>query len=213
DPVEWAQALERMASLDAEWLFPGHGLVVRGREAVRVVLTDTAAYLHTIIDQVLARLNAGEAPETIIHGVRSDPVLAKLPYLQEVYDHPQFIVRNLLRLWRGWWNGNAADLLPATFEAQAKEIAALAGGAAPLARRARALLMEKNFVMASHLSEWAARAAPEDRQAQILKRDVYHERLAAEPNLMAQGIFRAAMNEARAALGEERIARSGQPAL
>ena len=212
-PLEWAQALERMASLDAEWLFPGHGLVVRGRQAVRVVLTDTAAYLRTIIDQVLARLNAGEAPDTIVHGVRSDPVLAKLPYLHEVYDHPQFIVRNLLRLWGGWWNGNAADLLPGTLEAQAKEIAALAGGTVALARRARALLTEKNFVLASHLAEWAARAAPDDREAQILKRDVYQARLAAEPNLMAQGIFREAMNEARAALGEERIRRHGHTAL
>ena len=212
-PVEWAQALERMASLDAEWLFPGHGLVVRGREAVRVVLTDTAAYLHTIIDQVLVRLNAGEAPETIIHGVRSDPVLAKLPYLQEVYDHPQFIVRNLLRFWGGWWKGNAADLLPATFAAQAEEIAALAGGTAALVERARALLKEQNFTLASHLAEWAVRAAPGDPAAQILKRDVYEQRLAAEPNLMAQGIFRAAMNDAKAALGEERVKRTGQTAL
>jgi alkyl sulfatase BDS1-like metallo-beta-lactamase superfamily hydrolase len=148
-----------------------------------------------------------------VHGVRSDPALAKLPYLHEVYDHPQFIVRNLLRLWGGWWNGNAADLLPATLAAQAKEIAALAGGTAALAHRARALLKEKNFVLASHLAEWAARAAPDDREAQTLKRDVYYERLAVEPNLMAQGIFRAAMNDARAALGEEPIARAGLTAL
>jgi alkyl sulfatase BDS1-like metallo-beta-lactamase superfamily hydrolase len=122
-------------------------------------------------------------------------------------------VRNLLRLWGGWWNGNAADLLPATFEAQAKEIAALAGGTAALARRARALLEEKNFELASHLAEWAVRAAPDDQEAQRLKRDVYDERLAAEPNLMAQGIFRAAMNEARAALGEARLTRTGLTAL
>src|SRR5262249_60267070 len=108
---------------------------------------------------------------------------------------------------------NAAGLLPSTFAAQAKEIAALAGGTAALVRRARGLLKEKNFVLASHLAEWAARAAPDDREAQILKRDVYHERLAAEPNLMAQGIFRAAMNQARAAVGEERMMRAGLTAL
>jgi len=212
-PVDWAEALERMASLGAEWLFPGHGLVVEGRQAVRLVLTDTACYLRTIIDQVLSRLNAGEAGEDIVHAVRSDPVLAALPYLNEVYDHPQFIVRNLLRLWGGWWNGNAADLLPATFAEEAKEIAALAGGTAALVERARVLLKEKKFAIASHLAEWAVRAAPDDRAAQILKRDVYEQRLAAEPNLMAQGIFRAAMNDAKAALGEEPIKRAGRTAL
>ena len=212
-PVEWAEALERMAGLGAEWLFPGHGLVVHGRDAVRLVLTDTASYLRTIIDQVLLRLNAGEVPETIVHAVRSDPDLASLPYLQETYDHPQFIVRNLMRLWGGWWNGSAADLLPATLEAQAKEIAALAGGTARLIERARALIAEKDFALASHLAEWAVRAAPDDGEAQILKRDVYEQRLAAEPNLMARGIFRAAMNDAREALGEARVARTGETGL
>jgi hypothetical protein len=37
----------------------------------------------------------------------------------------------------------------------------------------------------------------------VLKRDVYEKRLADAQALMAQGIFRAAMNEARQALGEE----------
>jgi alkyl sulfatase BDS1-like metallo-beta-lactamase superfamily hydrolase len=158
-------------------------------------------------------LNAGELPEDIVQAVRSDATLASLPYLREVYDHPQFIVRNLLRLWGGWWNGNAADLLPATFAAQAKEIADLAGGTAAIVARARALLAQRKFELASHLAEWAARAAPDDREAQMLKRDVYEQRLAAEPNLMAQGVFRGAMNDAKEALGEERVTRAGQVAL
>lgn len=78
-PIEWAQALEQMAALDAEWLFPGHGLVVKGRDAVRLVLTETAQYLRHIIDQVLPRLNAGQSPEEIFHAVDSDPVLAARP--------------------------------------------------------------------------------------------------------------------------------------
>ena len=104
-------------------------------------------------------------------------------------------------------------MLPATFAEEAKEIAALAGGTAALVERARVLLKEKKFAIASHLAEWAVRAAPDDRAAQILKRDVYEQRLAAEPNLMAQGIFRAAMNDAKAALGEEPIKRAGGTAL
>jgi glyoxylase-like metal-dependent hydrolase (beta-lactamase superfamily II) len=127
-PSEWADALEEMASLDAEWLFPGHGLVVKGRAAVKQLLVETARYLRVLVDQVLERMNRGETPEEIFHAVEPDRELATRPYLRANYDHPKFIVRNLLRLWGGWWNGNAADLLPARFEAQAAEIAALAGG-------------------------------------------------------------------------------------
>jgi alkyl sulfatase BDS1-like metallo-beta-lactamase superfamily hydrolase len=201
-PLEWAEALERMAGLDAEWLFPGHGLAVHGREAVRLVLTESAQYLRIIIDQVLQRMNAGQTPEEIFHSVEPDPELSKRPYLQARYDHPKFIVRNLLRLWGGWWNGNAADLLPATWAAQAAEIAQLAGGVENLVARGRALLEQGDSVMAAHVAEWATRAAPADRAAQTLKRDAYAHRLGEAEALMAQGIYRAAMNDARQALGE-----------
>jgi glyoxylase-like metal-dependent hydrolase (beta-lactamase superfamily II) len=208
-PVDWAEALERMASLGAEWLFPGHGFVVHGKAAVHTLLTDTARYLRVIIDQVLTRMNAGQSPEEIFHAVEPDPELSTRPYLQARYDHPKFIVRNLLRQWGGWWNGNAADLLPSTWAAQAQEIATLAGGVAALVTRGRMLLAQGDTVMAAHLAEWATRAAPTDREAQALKRDVYAQRLEETPVLMAQGIFRAAMNDAREVLGEERVVPSG----
>ena len=201
-PLEWAEALETMAGLDAEWLFPGHGLVVHGADAVRMVLTETARYLRVIIDQVLERMNAGQTPEAIVQAVEPDPELSTRPYLRANYDHPKFIVRNLLRLWGGWWNGNAAELLPAPSETQAQEIAALAGGVDALIARGRALLDAGDAVLAAHLAEWATRADPTSRRAQHLKHDVYERRLAQETALMAQGIYRAAMNDAKKALGQ-----------
>jgi glyoxylase-like metal-dependent hydrolase (beta-lactamase superfamily II) len=202
-PAEWADALETMAGLEAEWLFPGHGLAVHGRDAVRLLLTETARYLRFIIDQVVERMNAGQTPEEIFHAVEPDPELSTRPFLKANYDHPKFIVRNLLRLWGGWWNGNAADLLPAPWNAQAREIAEIAGGVQKLVERGRAKLAAGESALASHLAEWATRAAPKDVGAQELKRDVYARRLQEEPSLMAQGIYRAAMNDARKALGEE----------
>ncbi len=206
-PGDWADALDRMAALEAEWLCPGHGLVVTGREAVRTILTDTAAYLRALIDQVRDRMNAGESPEAIVEAVEPDPALARLPYLQPTYDHPKFIVRNLLRLWGGWWNGSAADLLPAPRDERAKEIARLAGGVAALVTRGRQLLADGDLALATHLADWATRAEPADADAQTLARDVYARRLATEPSLMAEGIFRAALNDARAALGEPPLPR------
>jgi glyoxylase-like metal-dependent hydrolase (beta-lactamase superfamily II) len=205
-PVEWAETLEKMAALEPEWLFPGHGLVVHGGDAVRTVLTETARYLRIIIDQVLERMNAGQLPEEIFHAVEPDAELASRPYLGAFYDHPKFIVRNLLRLWGGWWNGNAADLLPSTWEEQGREIAALAGGIANVVDRGRALLAAGKPQLAAHLAEWATRAEPANRSAQELKRDVYLRRLEEETSLMGKGIYRAAANDACAALGEDPIA-------
>jgi glyoxylase-like metal-dependent hydrolase (beta-lactamase superfamily II) len=202
-PEDWATALETMAGYEPEWLFPGHGPAVHGREAVRTMLTETARYLRVIVDQVRERMNAGQTADEIFHAVEPDRELAKRTFLQPTYDHPKFIVRNLLRLWGGWWNGNAADLLPATPAAQAAEIASLAGGVDTLVARGRALLDAGDATMASHVAEWATRAAPEDRDAQALKRDVYERLHADAAALMARGIYRAAMNDAERALGDE----------
>jgi glyoxylase-like metal-dependent hydrolase (beta-lactamase superfamily II) len=202
-PEDWAEALETMAALDADHLFPGHGLAVQGRDAVRLVLTETARYLRHIVDQVRTRMNAGQTAEEIFHAVEPDPELSRRPFLRATYDHPKFIVRNLLRLWGGWWDGNAANLLPASWAVQAAEVARLAGGVGPLVARGRALLDAGDAVLASHVAEWATRADPEDRPAQKLKRDVYARRLRDAEALMARGIFRAAMHDAQRALGEE----------
>jgi glyoxylase-like metal-dependent hydrolase (beta-lactamase superfamily II) len=202
-PEDWAEALETMAALDADHLFPGHGLAVQGRDAVRLVLSETARYLRHIVDQVRTRMNAGQTAEEIFHAVEPDPELSRRPFLRATYDHPKFIVRNLLRLWGGWWDGNAANLLPASWAVQAAEVARLAGGVGPLVARGRALLDASDAVLASHVAEWATRADPEDRTTQELKRDVYARRLRDAEALMARGIFRAAMHDAQRALGEE----------
>lgn len=202
-PEDWAEALETMAGCDAEWLFPGHGLVVHGRDAVRRLLTETARYLRVLCEEVRRQLNAGEMPEEIVHAVRPDPELATRPYLQATYDHPEFIVRNLLRLWGGWWSGNPAELLPAPPAALAAEVVRLAGGVEAVVTRARELLETGEARLATHLVEWATRAAPASRTAQEAKRDVYRRRHAEATALMARGIFRAALNEAERALDEE----------
>jgi len=202
-PVEWADALEEMAALDAEWLFPGHGLAVTGRDAVRTVLTETAAYLRSIIAQTLDLMNAGVEPGEIIHRVKPDPELSTRPFLRETYDHSQFIVRNLLRLWGGWWNGNAAELLPSTQADQGREIAALAGGIDALVARGRELLDAGEESMACHAAEWATRGHPEHRGAQELKRDAYRARTASAGQTMTKGVYGSALNEALVALGEE----------
>jgi glyoxylase-like metal-dependent hydrolase (beta-lactamase superfamily II) len=202
-PVEWAAALEEMAGLNAEWLFPGHGLAVRGADAVRTMLTETAAWLRSIIDQVLERLNAGQSQEEIFHAVEPDPELSTRPFLRVTYDHPKFIVRNLLRLWGGWWDGNAAHLLPAPWAEQGREIAALAGGIDALVARGRFLLGQGDLPMACHIAEWATRGHPVHRGAQELKRDAYAARLESAREVMTRGIYRDAMNEAIVALGGE----------
>ena len=116
-----------------------------------------------------------------------------------MYDDPEFIVRNVWRLYGGWFDGNPASLKPAPDAMVARELAALAGGAHVLAARARALVGEGDLRLAAHLAEMAALADPDDA-ALHADRAPRCTRLAshAEPALMAKGIFGWAARESRA---------------
>ena len=81
-------------------------------------------------------MNEGARLDDIIHTVAAPPHLLEKPYLRPIYDDPEFIVRNLWRLYGGWYDGNPSHLKPARDAALASELAGLAGGADVLARRA-----------------------------------------------------------------------------
>src|SRR5438445_801229 len=111
-----------------------------------------------------ARLN------DIVHTVRAPAHLLEKPYLQPVYDDPEFIVHNIWRLYGGWYDGNPSSLKPAREAALAAELATLAGGPGRLAARARELATNDDGLrLAGHLVELAALAAPDDRAVQAAR--------------------------------------------
>jgi alkyl sulfatase BDS1-like metallo-beta-lactamase superfamily hydrolase len=202
-PAEWAAALREMAGLGAELLLPAHGLPIAGRERIRRCLEDAAAALEHLVRETLLRMNAGLPLDAILHEVRVPEELLAKPYLRPLYDEPEFTVRNVWRLYGGWWDGNPASLKPPPEPALAAEIAALAGGAARLAARARELAAAGELRLACSLAELAARAEPASRDAHAARAEVYELRRARELSLMAKGIYAAAARESRAALDEE----------
>ena len=150
-PLEWAQALRRMIALQPEYLLPGHGLPVMGSDRVARALTDTAELLESLVGQTLEVMNGGGRLDEAIHTVTVPRHLADRPYLQPVYDEPEFIVRTIWRQYGGWWDGNPATLKPASERALAAEIAALSGGAGALA--ARAVELAESVLAESVLAE------------------------------------------------------------
>ena len=188
-PREWAAALRTMATLGAEVLLPGHGLPVIGEDRVRTALGDTADLLESLHDQTVALMNEGARLDEILHSVRVPARLADRPYLQPVYDDPEFVVRNIWRLYGGWWDGNPATLKPAPEAALAREAADMAGGAPRLAERARALAADGDLRLAGHLVEWARLADPNDEDVAAAYREIFARRSQEEPSTMAKGIF------------------------
>jgi alkyl sulfatase BDS1-like metallo-beta-lactamase superfamily hydrolase len=199
--AEWAVALRAMAARGADTLVPGHGAPIFGADRIRTALTETAEWLEALVHETVARMNAGATLEQIVAEVRPPARLADRPYLQPVYDEPEFVVRNVWRLYGGWWDGIASHLKPASQGALAAEVAALAGGVDALVARARALRDAGDLALASHLIDWAVAVAPADAAAHAVRAAVYEARAAAAPALMTRGIFAAAARDSRAVGG------------
>lgn len=194
-PLDWARALRAMAELGAELLCPGHGFPIRGVDRIRQALGDTAELLESLHDQTLALMNAGACLDDVLHTVRAPAHLLDRPYLRPVYDEPEFIVRNVWRLYGGWYDGNPAHLQPAPAATVARELATLAGGAARLAERGAALAAAGDLALACHLVELAFQAAPDDGDVRRARRAIYARRAELAQSTMARGIYGAAADE------------------
>ena len=196
-PREWVDALRAMAATDPELFLPAHGLPIAGKERIQRVLHGVADTLEELVREVLERMNAGQALDTIVHEVRVPQAVLDQPWMQPVYDEPEFVVRNIWRLYGGWYDGNPARLKPPPDSDLAREVAALAGGVHNLVRRVSELAATGDLRLAAQVAEWAVQAAPQDANAHEARAEVYAARRAEEPSLMAKGIFRAAEGDSR----------------
>ncbi len=197
-PREWAQALRKMQAMDADLLLGAHGLPVQGTERVNRVLDDLATALETLVHETVEMMNNNIPLDTIIHSVTLPEDVVSRPWMTPVYDEPEFVVRNIWRLYGGWWDQNPANLKPAPHHQIGTEIAALAGGIAPLLSRAAELSTAGDHRMACNLVEIAVHAEPESVEAHGVRSEIYQARRNAEASLMSKGIFAAAANESRA---------------
>ena len=213
-PLEWATALRRMLALyDApgggpDVLLPGHGYPILGEGRIRQALGETAELLESLVAQTLECMNGGARLDEAIHTVTPPRHLMARPYLQPVYDEPEFVVRTVWRRYGGWWDGNPSTLKPAPERVVASELAELAGGAGVLADRALALLagagvtavdtsddVEGALRLAGHLAELAWLAAPDDPAVADARRAVFTRRAEVATSTMARGVFTWAARE------------------
>ena len=195
--AEWAEALRAMAARGPEILVPGHGVPIVGAARVRQALDDTAQWLEHLVTETVSRMNAGATLDQILAEVRPPAHLADRPYLHAVYDDPEYVVRNIWRLYGGWWDGVPAHLQPAPQAAVAREVAALAGGADALVARARQLAEQGDLRLAGHLIDWAA-AVSDASAVHAARAEIYQRRASTAGALMTRGIFSAAAKESAA---------------
>lgn len=185
----WAAALRAMMRKDADTLIAGHGPPIFGESRVRRALSETAEVLEVLEERTIDLMNRGLPVDEIVEQVELPGTIANRPYLQPVYDDPSFIVRNVYRLYGGWYTGRPDELLPASALRLDQEIVRLAGGLQSLLARARELRDCGELELATHLVEHATRAHVDSEDSHRLRSDIYRRRADRESSFMARGIF------------------------
>jgi glyoxylase-like metal-dependent hydrolase (beta-lactamase superfamily II) len=197
-PWDRAKGLREMARRSPRSICPGHGGPVIGEdEKIARMLNETAEFLETLVARTIAAMEGGSPPHVdIVTGI--DLPKSQSPWLQPVYDDTEFLVRNVIRYFGGWWSGRPSELKPASRDKLAQEIANLSGGAENLAARARTLSLAGEHRLACHLADYALEAAPHDISVRETVSAVYEKRAEAETSLMAINIFNSACAYAKA---------------
>ncbi len=130
-PKHWAFAMEKMLEKDAEYILPGHGQLIEGKENVKKALSIRVEALHFVHDEVVKRMNEGKWFEQIYHEmVEIYPDKFKNhEFLKPTYGCYRFAIHATYRLYHGWYNtGNPTDLFPAKSDDIAKELLKINSG-------------------------------------------------------------------------------------
>ena len=202
-PDEWAVALREMIAMGPELLLPAHGLPIAGSERIARVLDEVATALEDLVESVVSMMNTGATLDDVIHTEHLPEGTLARPYLRPLYDEPEFVVRNIWRLYGGWWDGAASRLKPAPDRQLAEVVAELAGGVDALIARAHIAVDQGDLRLACHLVDFAAWSAGDDPDVHRERAAVYRLRRSAESSLMAKGIYAAAARESEALLPDE----------
>jgi len=191
--LEWAEALEEMAAVEPAAVVSGHGGVFTD-DATEMLLTTSQA-LRWLDGEVVRRINEGQWQEQILAEVELPAEMAASEYLQPLYGCTAFAVRDLLRRYMGWYDGNPSMLFPSTRAEIATEVLALAGGAEALLQRAEELAAgdAAEQQRALHLVDFVVYGGgPEVADAHRRKAELLDLRADSERSFVAHNVLKSA---------------------
>ena len=152
DVLVWAQSVEKMRKIGAEFMVPCHSRPVAGAAQIRETLADYRDAIQFVHDQTVRGMNAGLTADEIAGRVRLPKHLAEKPYLREFYGTVRWSVRNIFSGYLGWFSGDAAALNPLPPSERAARMESLAGGKSSLLDSAKKAVKEGDYQWALELA-------------------------------------------------------------
>lgn len=147
DVMGWVNSLDKMLSLNPEYIFPSHTKPIIGNDisSTLTLYRDAIQFVH---DQTVRLMNEGYYPDQIIEMIELPNSIQESPFLSEFYGTVRWSVKSIFNGYLGWFNGNPAELDPLPRKKEAKMLAELVGGEEKL------LFALKNAVNSNEM-QWA----------------------------------------------------------
>lgn len=157
DPLAYIRSLDRLIALEPEMVLPSHFDPISGREQIRInmqKMRDATQYIH---DQTLAGMNEGKSVWQLMQEIKLPPELA----LSQGHGKVSWNVRSIWEHYSTWFHfESTTELYPVKIRELYPDIAALAGGAEPLAAEAMRHLDAGEFEATLHWVELGLAAEP-----------------------------------------------------
>ncbi len=183
----WGEVLKKMSEYNPEYLFPGHGPLIKGKNTIKEILLDTSNCLSWIEENVLNLMNKGYS----LREIQSELVLPEeyfKPYLVSVYDDFSFLINSVWRQYGGWYSGTPSELKPPELEDIGRTYIDMAGNENNLLKFLEFLVSSQKYREASVIVD-AAHSVNSDLFSDM-KKAIYLKLAEEETSLMAKGIYK-----------------------
>lgn len=196
DVLAWVRSLDKMRSLNAEYLVPCHSRPVSGAGKIYEILTNYRDAIQFVHDQTIRGINRGLTPDELVETVKLPQHLADKPYLREYYGTVAWSVRNIHNGYLGWFGGNSTDLNPLPLKERAERFAELAGGKKALLEHAGKAGAEGDHQWVLELTDMLLVLEPDMREAIDLKASSLRRLGLLQGNANARNYYLSQANEA-----------------
>lgn len=165
----YLHSLDRVRKLGADLLITGHGEPIRGAGNIRASLDRMHAAVSYLQQAVIDGMNAGKTVHALMREVRLPADLQ----IGEFHGNVRWAVRSIWDELSGWFHyeDSTTGLYGVPRSAVNADLAELAGGAAPLAARARVKLADNQPLQALHLLDIALGTEPRHADALSVKKE------------------------------------------
>jgi alkyl sulfatase BDS1-like metallo-beta-lactamase superfamily hydrolase len=166
----WVDSLDKLLTLQAEVVLPGHGDALIGADKVAEIIKPYRDGINYVLEATLQCIDEGVSPDEIVNEVKLPPELADLPQLQEYYGTIEWSVRGIYSGYFGWFDGNPTHLGTMNVKEKAEKTIKMMGGTGNILSEIADAVAKKDMQWAAELCDILLNAKVEVEAAKAYKK-------------------------------------------